>query len=50
MDDIRLIVKANRLTGVHITPTVLFNGIVETGISSSFTKDQWEEWLQKNIV
>lgn len=24
-DDIKLLVKANRLTGVHVTPTVLFN-------------------------
>ncbi|KAI9811339.1 MAG: hypothetical protein M1827_005499 [Pycnora praestabilis] len=49
-DDLKLLVKANRLTGVHVTPTVLFNGIVENSISSSFTKEQWDEWLQKNIV
>ncbi|KAK5170071.1 hypothetical protein LTR04_004669 [Oleoguttula sp. CCFEE 6159] len=49
-DDVKLMVKANRLVGVHVTPTVLFNGIVENSISSSFTKDQWEEWLEKNIV
>lgn len=49
-DDIKVQVKANRLTGVHVTPTVLFNGIVENSISSSFTKEQWEEWLQKNIT
>ena len=24
-DDVKLMVKANRLTGVHVTPTVLFN-------------------------
>ncbi|KAK4994106.1 hypothetical protein LTR66_005791 [Elasticomyces elasticus] len=49
-DDIKQMVKANRLVGVHVTPTVLFNGIVENSISSSFTKEQWEEWLGKNIV
>ncbi|KAI9842368.1 MAG: hypothetical protein M1837_007288 [Sclerophora amabilis] len=48
-NELKLLVKANRLTGVHVTPTVLFNGIVETGISSGMTKDQWEEWLEKNI-
>ncbi|KAI9850855.1 MAG: UAA transporter [Thelocarpon superellum] len=42
--------QANRLTGVHVTPTVLFNGIVENSISSGWTKDQWDEWLTKNIV
>lgn len=25
-------------------------GVVENSISSSFTKEQWEEWLQKNVV
>ncbi|KAF2716754.1 hypothetical protein K431DRAFT_256922 [Polychaeton citri CBS 116435] len=49
-NDIKLMVKANRLTGVHVTPTVLFNGVVENGISSSFSKDDWEGWLQKNVT
>jgi len=49
-DDVKLMVKANRLTGVHVTPTVLFNGVVEGSISSSWTKEQWEEWLGKNVV
>ncbi|KAI7490346.1 hypothetical protein KC351_g701 [Hortaea werneckii] len=49
-NDIKLMVKANRLTGVHVTATVLFNGVVEGGISSSFTKDDWEQWLEKNVA
>lgn len=49
-DDIKLMVKANRLTGVHVTPTVLFNGIMENSISSSFSKEDWEQWLEKNVV
>ncbi|KAF2806762.1 uncharacterized protein BDZ99DRAFT_465555 [Mytilinidion resinicola] len=49
-DDVKLMVKANRLTGVHVTPTVLFNGVVENSISSGWTKEQWEEWLEKNVV
>ncbi|MCJ1332347.1 hypothetical protein MMC10_009039 [Thelotrema lepadinum] len=49
-NDIKQMVKANRLTGVHVTPTVLFNGIEEKSISSSFTGDQWEEWLKNNVV
>ncbi|KAK5112474.1 hypothetical protein LTR62_004231 [Meristemomyces frigidus] len=49
-DDVKLMVKANRLTGVHVTPTVLFNGVVEGGISSSFSKEDWEQWLEKNVV
>jgi hypothetical protein len=67
-DDIKLLTKANRLTGVHVTPTVLFNvrgallshcwrrmltwlqGIVEGGISSGFSKDDWQQWLEKNVA
>ncbi|MCJ1310897.1 hypothetical protein MMC25_004565 [Agyrium rufum] len=49
-NDVKQMVKANRLTGVHVTPTVLFNGIVEGSISSSFAAENWEEWLEKNIV
>ncbi|KJX92593.1 hypothetical protein TI39_contig5839g00002 [Zymoseptoria brevis] len=49
-NDLKLLVKAARLQGVHVTPTVLFNGIVENGIESSFSKDDWEAWLAKNIV
>jgi len=48
-NDIKLMTKANRLTGVHVTPTVLFNGVVEGGISSGFSKDDWQQWLEKNV-
>lgn len=39
-----------RLVGIHVSPTVLFDGLVENNISSSFTVEQWDEWLQKNVV
>ncbi|KAF1981444.1 hypothetical protein K402DRAFT_342380 [Aulographum hederae CBS 113979] len=48
--DVKGIVKANRLLGVHVTPSVMFDGVMENSISSSFTKEDWEDWLQKNIV
>jgi hypothetical protein len=25
-------------------------GVVENGISSSFSKDDWQQWLEKNVV
>ena len=49
-NELKLLVKINRMQGVHVTPTVVFNGVVENGISSSFDGKQWEEWLEKNIV
>ena len=49
-DDMKVMVKANRLTGVHVTPTVLFNGVVEGAISSGMSGEEWEKWLEKNIT
>ena len=49
-NDLKVLVKMNRMQGVHVTPTVVFNGVVENGISSSFDAKQWEEWLEKNVV
>ncbi|PGH13126.1 hypothetical protein AJ79_03833 [Helicocarpus griseus UAMH5409] len=48
--DVKQIVKAARVVGVHVSPTVFFDGIEEKSISSSFTAEQWEEWLKKNVV
>lgn len=49
-NDVKVQVKANRLVGVHVTPTVVFDGVVNGDISSSWTREQWEEWLEKNVV
>ncbi|KAL2125037.1 hypothetical protein VTJ04DRAFT_1402 [Mycothermus thermophilus] len=47
--DVKTIVKMARLTGVHVTPTVLLDGVVVPDISSGWTGEQWKEWLDKNI-
>jgi hypothetical protein len=49
-NDLKVLVKMNRMQGVHVTPTVVFNGVVENNISSSFSGEQWEEWLEKNVI
>lgn len=49
-NDLKVLVKMNRMQGVHVTPTVVFNGVVENNISSSFSAEQWEEWLEKNVI
>ncbi|KAI9044640.1 DsbA family protein [Aspergillus affinis] len=49
-NDIKLMIKSDRVVGVHVSPTVYFNGIEEPEISSSFTTAQWEQWLAKNII
>jgi protein-disulfide isomerase len=49
-DDLKVLIKAARLVGVHVSPTVIFNGVVENSISSGWGAKEWEEWLEKNIV
>ncbi|KAK1757370.1 hypothetical protein QBC47DRAFT_375806 [Echria macrotheca] len=49
-NDLKLLVRLARQSSVHVSPTVLFNGLVVNEISSGWTKDQWIEWLGKNVV
>jgi protein-disulfide isomerase len=49
-DFVKAQTKFNRAQGVHVTPTVVFDGVVNNEISSSWTEEQWEEWLEKNVV
>jgi protein-disulfide isomerase len=48
-NDLKVLVKMARLVGVHVSPTVIFDGVIAGDISSGWTKDQWVEWLEKNI-
>ncbi|KAI1774568.1 thioredoxin-like protein [Hypoxylon cercidicola] len=48
-NDLKLQVRYGRMVGVHVSPTVIVDGVVANDISSSWTKEQWEEWLKKNI-
>jgi hypothetical protein len=43
-------IEMARLVGIHVSPTVVFNGVVANEISSSWTSEQWSEWLKKNVV
>ncbi|KAG6018880.1 hypothetical protein E4U41_003520 [Claviceps citrina] len=47
--DLKLVTRMNRLVGVHVTPTVVFDGVVQD-TSSGWTVEQWKEWLGKNVV
>ena len=49
-NDVKVLVKVNRMQGIHVTPTVVFDGVVDNSISSSFTGEQWAEWLEKNVA
>ncbi|KAF2662984.1 hypothetical protein K491DRAFT_584089 [Lophiostoma macrostomum CBS 122681] len=49
-DDVKVQVKANRLVGVHVTPTVVFDGVVRGEVSSGWGVEEWEKWLGENVV
>ncbi|KAM5355188.1 hypothetical protein ACJ41O_001834 [Fusarium nematophilum] len=49
-NDLKLVTKMNRLIGVHVTPTAVYDGVVQDAISSGWTKEHWVEWLEKNVV
>ena len=48
-NDLKVAVKTARLVGVHVTPTVHLNGWPASEISSSWTSEQWLEWLGKSL-
>jgi protein-disulfide isomerase len=49
-DDLKVLVKMARLVGVHVSPTVIVDGVVDNSISSGWTKEQWIEYLEKKTA
>ncbi|KAI5798843.1 hypothetical protein EDC01DRAFT_688460, partial [Geopyxis carbonaria] len=47
--DLKLHIKAARLVGIHVSPSVVFNGNLESTISSGWSEDEWKDWFTKNI-
>lgn len=43
-------VKYSRQNSIHVSPTVLFDGLIASEISSSWGKNEWTEWLAKKVV
>ncbi|KAH9816780.1 hypothetical protein DFH28DRAFT_189180 [Melampsora americana] len=43
-------VRYARQNGVHVTPTVAFNGIIDPSISSSFVKEDWEKFIKEKFT
>lgn len=48
-DDLKVVTKMNRLIGIHVTPTGVFDGVVQD-IGSSWGQEEWKEWLNKNVA
>ena len=48
--DTRFPVKYARQNSVHVSPTVLFDGLVQHDVSSGWEQKDWEPFLEKMIV
>ncbi|CAG8658078.1 3209_t:CDS:2 [Racocetra persica] len=48
--DLKWHIKLGRQNGIHVSPTVLFDGLIDDSISSSSTLVQWQEWLAKKMT
>ncbi|KAI9476637.1 hypothetical protein LPJ78_005498 [Coemansia sp. RSA 989] len=47
--DLKYHIKLARAQGIHVSPTVLFDGIRDDGVSSSWALEQWTAWLQPKL-
>ena len=50
MDGTNTAVKFSRQNGIHVSPTVLWDGLVANEISSSWGEKEWKEFLEKKVT
>ncbi|KAI9013459.1 thioredoxin-like protein [Hyaloraphidium curvatum] len=48
-DELKIHIRIARQNGIHVSPTVLFNGLVDNAVSSGWTPDQWREYLAAKL-
>lgn len=48
-NNLKLAIKLGRQNGIHVSPTVLFDGLQDNAVSSSWELPQWEEYFQSKL-
>ncbi|OSD04554.1 hypothetical protein PYCCODRAFT_1433422 [Trametes coccinea BRFM310] len=48
-DDLKYTIKFSRQNGIHVSPTVLWDGLIANEISSSWGEREWTEFLEKKV-
>lgn len=48
-NDLKLCIKYGRQNGVHVTPTVSLDGLVDPSISSSYSREDWIKYLVEKV-
>ncbi|KAJ7181602.1 hypothetical protein C8R43DRAFT_969623 [Mycena crocata] len=49
-DDLKYTIKFSRQNGIHVSPTVLWDGLVANEISSSWGEKEWTEFLAAKVT
>ncbi|KAF8345579.1 hypothetical protein F5887DRAFT_1061715 [Amanita rubescens] len=49
-DDMKYAIKFGRQNSIHVSPTVLWDGLVANEISSSWSKNDWTEFFQNKVT
>jgi len=49
-DDLKYTIKFSRQNGIHVSPTVLWDGLVANEISSSWGEKEWAEFLAAKVA
>ncbi|CCM01739.1 uncharacterized protein FIBRA_03805 [Fibroporia radiculosa] len=49
-DDVKYTVKFARQNGIHVSPTVVWDGVIAGEISSSWGEKEWSEFLQQKVA
>lgn len=48
-NDLKLFIRIGRQNGIHVSPTVLLDGLKDDSISSGWELDHWKEYLQSKL-
>ncbi|KAI7907146.1 thioredoxin-like protein [Cokeromyces recurvatus] len=48
-NDLKLCIRIGRQNGIHVSPTLLVNGIRDDSVSSSWDLDQWKDYLKNKL-
>ncbi|KAI0032931.1 thioredoxin-like protein [Vararia minispora EC-137] len=49
-DELKYTIKISRQNGIHVSPTVLWDGLVANEISSSWGSKEWADFLANKVI
>lgn len=48
-NDLKYFIKLGRQNGIHVSPTAVWDGVVENSISSGWSLDDWKKFVQSKL-